>query len=153
MAERSAPLRGLVLITAFAVGCAGELKAPVEPSAGEPLSSAPDPHEQHDAGALETQLLDQEGVIVRELLPPATSGGAEAEAPGVASATPAPESPRAPPTACQTACKALGSMRRAAEGICRLTEDEPERCERARERVRRAAARVTDAGCVCSEPD
>lgn len=63
--------------------------------------------------------------------------------------TPTPASKPASP--CQRACAALASMRRSAEGICRLAQEEPERCERAKASVDSAARRVGNAGCRCED--
>jgi hypothetical protein len=53
------------------------------------------------------------------------------------------------PAICLSACQALGSMRRAVGGICRLAGDGSERCERARSTLARSETRVLDAGCSC----
>jgi hypothetical protein len=50
---------------------------------------------------------------------------------------------------CVRACKALGSMQRAVDRLCELTDDDDERCEDGRERVARSRKRVRDAGCTC----
>jgi hypothetical protein len=52
--------------------------------------------------------------------------------------------------ACRLSCRALASMRRAAEGICDLAPGNV-RCIAAKARVDRGAERVADAGCVCEE--
>jgi hypothetical protein len=52
---------------------------------------------------------------------------------------------------CDQACRALLSMRRSADAICRISGAESERCTRARGRVSRAEQRVRDAGCACRE--
>lgn len=49
---------------------------------------------------------------------------------------------------CRTACRALDSMRRAKERICSLSQDQPERCESARERLDRAERHVSSR-CLC----
>jgi hypothetical protein len=57
-----------------------------------------------------------------------------------------------PDSACDLACRSLASMRRAADGICRLTSDRHARCVRARERVKGATERLAAAGCGCVAP-
>lgn len=52
---------------------------------------------------------------------------------------------------CDKACRALLSMRRSTDAICRLSGDGSERCTRARQRVSRAEQRVKGAGCACRE--
>lgn len=52
-------------------------------------------------------------------------------------------------TPCELMCRALGSMRRSATGICSLTSPSDERCVSAQQRVETAARQVTGAGCSC----
>lgn len=49
---------------------------------------------------------------------------------------------------CVRSCKALGSMRRAVDRLCDLTDGD-ERCENARLRLERSKQKVNDAGCSC----
>jgi hypothetical protein len=51
---------------------------------------------------------------------------------------------------CDLACRALQSMRRAANGICTITGPTDARCENARRRISDAAAEIERAGCVCA---
>lgn len=53
------------------------------------------------------------------------------------------------PSPCETACKALSSMRRSAERICEIVGEPDARCVRARERVGESSTQVEKAGCVC----
>lgn len=55
----------------------------------------------------------------------------------------------AAPDACMNACKALSSMKRAAERICELTAPANDRCSSARERVQKVETRVTQECPVC----
>lgn len=50
---------------------------------------------------------------------------------------------------CESACKAFASLKRAADGICRLAGDTDTRCSRAREIVKQNEPRV--AACKCEE--
>ena len=52
---------------------------------------------------------------------------------------------------CSTACRALASMRRAAEKICSLAGESTDECRRARSKVSEAARRVSKAGCNCDD--
>jgi hypothetical protein len=52
---------------------------------------------------------------------------------------------------CPTMCRALASMRRAAEKICDLAGPSSDECRRARSRASEAARRVANAGCNCDE--
>ena len=79
---------------------------------------------------------------------PAPTGAANAARPAAPPASAELQSEAGSP--CDIACRALGSMRRAGEGICRLAGEGSERCGRARERVARAAERVAAAGCECT---
>jgi hypothetical protein len=51
---------------------------------------------------------------------------------------------------CETACRALASMDRAASHICVLAGDESDRCTNAKERVRSATERVRQSCSDCS---
>lgn len=70
-----------------------------------------------------------------------TMGGAQAPEGEAASLSGSP---------CETACRALASMDRAATHICSLAGDEHERCTNARERVRSATERVRQSCSDCS---
>jgi len=50
---------------------------------------------------------------------------------------------------CPTMCRALASMRRAADAICRIDGEASESCRRAQGRVAEAARKVATAGCDC----
>jgi hypothetical protein len=50
---------------------------------------------------------------------------------------------------CNRVCRAIGSMRRSVDAICRLAGDEDDRCKRARDAVERNNKRVADSGCGC----
>jgi hypothetical protein len=56
--------------------------------------------------------------------------------------------PKTAGSACEIACRALGSMKRAAEAICRMTSQEDDRCLSARKRVNDSASRVERCSCV-----
>lgn len=50
---------------------------------------------------------------------------------------------------CSTMCRALASMRRAADAICRIDGEASEPCRRARSRAAEAARKIAAAGCDC----
>lgn len=54
---------------------------------------------------------------------------------------------------CATACKALESLRRAGDAICRLAGEEDERCSRARKIIQENTERVSECGCSAPETD
>jgi hypothetical protein len=60
---------------------------------------------------------------------------------------PAPRAAMGSP--CDLACRALASMRRAADGICAITGPSDGRCVAAQERVKVSTAEVERARCVC----
>lgn len=79
--------------------------------------------------------------------PKATSTGRQAPQAEGAIAARKTEAPAPKPAApCETACRALASMERAAEHLCGLAGDSDVRCDSARRRVQDATARV-DAQC------
>jgi hypothetical protein len=54
---------------------------------------------------------------------------------------------------CDTACRALSSMRRSSARICELSGATDARCEKAQALVKDSAARVEASGCACRPPD
>ncbi|HET9959568.1 MAG TPA: hypothetical protein VFQ61_33985 [Polyangiaceae bacterium] len=52
---------------------------------------------------------------------------------------------------CQFGCRALSSMRRASDAICRITGDADPRCHSARERVRAAEQHLLRSPCTCAK--
>jgi hypothetical protein len=86
-----------------------------------------------------------------------------AGAPAPARAPAAPASPPAPAeegavqpdagSSCELACRALSSMRRAADRICSIAGESAPRCSRARVRVETASGRVNGASCVCRDAE
>ncbi len=53
-------------------------------------------------------------------------------------------------SSCERVCKALASMRRAADAVCRLAGETDSRCARARSLVKENEARVS--ACACEPP-
>ena len=51
---------------------------------------------------------------------------------------------------CPMMCRALASLRRAADGICRISGDDSDDCRRARTKAAEAARKVAAAGCHCN---
>jgi hypothetical protein len=145
-----------------------------EGGAAEPELVTSGPHTELDA--LELDMLVSERRLEAELVristvepgewqwatpPPAVPPAPSATSTSTAApAAPSGARPAAlPPTVelrgeagspCDIACRALASMRRSGEGICRLAGEGSERCARARERVAHAAERVAAAGCECT---
>jgi len=52
---------------------------------------------------------------------------------------------------CEVACRALESMSRSVEGICRLAGPDDSRCKAARQRLQRSKLRVRKSQCGCAE--
>lgn len=73
----------------------------------------------------------------------------EARAMGAADA-PGQQATGASSSPCETACRALASMNRAAMHICALAGDESDSCTNARERVRNATERVRQSCSECA---
>ena len=137
------PMLVVVASSALLFGCGA---APKTPEA--PMTSTDD---EQDIDSLEAALVRDESQL--QSLLSSTSGGGARPLPEES----APAEPDAPlalstnrdDTPCGKACRALASMRRSAQGICRLAGQEHDRCHRANERVVSAEALVNDAGCSC----
>lgn len=86
---------------------------------------------------------------------PAPSPGTS-PVPPTSPSPPGPKSPGPPiepgATGCETACRALESMRRSAHMLCDLTGDVDARCATASERVKRAETRVREVCGGCDAP-
>ena len=50
---------------------------------------------------------------------------------------------------CNRVCRAIGSMRRSVDAICRLAGDDDERCKKARGSLDRNDKRVKESSCGC----
>jgi len=112
-----------------------------------------------DLDGLAKELEDAERTLGAELGPkrpepqPAATPGEDKESkpeakPAEPQAGETPSPRQAAP--CETACKALASMKRSQERICELAGDSHPRCEWAKQRVADASERVEQAGCSCS---
>lgn len=158
-----------VLLALLASGCGAAGGSGAEPKsapAREPLTELD--ALQRDFDVSEARLTAQ---LERQVAEPASAQEKKkAEATPPAEAAPAPKAATAPRdkdraddeaatgqaqaegsvgSACDLVCRALGSMRRSADGICSLTSEQHERCTTARGRVERAARQVSAAGCLC----
>lgn len=165
--RRFIPVAALALAAVAALpSCAHAPKAGAAKEADEPLP--PDVE-----GTL--ALLDRAEAELSYAIGPVAGGGAAAplpsEAPTPAPAADAPVAQSAPPEPeakkaeaaeeedqgsparrdpCDTACRALASMRRAAEHLCGLAGEQDGRCSAARDRVRGADERVRTACPRCA---
>jgi hypothetical protein len=82
---------------------------------------------------------------------PATgSSGAEARPPAGTPPEPRPEKKAESP--CETACRALASLERAAAAVCRLAGEADARCTRAKQTVAESSRRVAACGCPAKRP-
>lgn len=141
-------------LTILAQGCGGA----GAPGAKGPARAADDVEQlaEEVLAAEQALLAERQGAAPPAQAPGTTpaEGGEEAKH---AEPAPAPaESPSAEPTAtskptspCETACKALASMKRSQERICEITGPAHEKCEWAKRKVADATARVESAGCRC----
>lgn len=134
----------------IAAGCASQ-KAAQAPAAREmeattAADAAPAEPTSPQAGTTEPTTLDEatraldgaERALI-DLFPRAPSEGAG----------PSPEA-MASEGRCVDVCRALESMKRARDHVCKLAEGEPVRCTNANERVERAKARAVAACPTCS---
>jgi hypothetical protein len=87
--------------------------------------------------------------VVGTLLPADELDRAERELEGALAGKDAQGEPLSSGDRCTVVCKALGSMRRSADEICKL---EPARCDAARSRVSKAELRAKDACPACAAP-
>ena len=100
----------------------------------------------------ERDLTSAEGSLTRALPPGQQSRpGTVSEAPKMA---PSADEPAAPadagarePSPCEVACRALASMARAADAVCRLAGPDDPRCLSARKRVEDATTRAQACSC------
>lgn len=90
------------------------------------------------------------GAAAPDKKPQVASGGAPPRAQVVTADDGASKDEAESASPCQLGCKALASMQRAAEAICRMTAEQDERCSSARQRVADSAARL--AHCACEQP-
>lgn len=136
------------------VGCSVKPAAPESPSyapGGQPASTVPPGAPPADAVSAEEPGDPQVDLDEAEREIDRLFGGGFAEPPG-----PTAPSTGSDPTglaegaedACQTACRALSSMQRAADRLCEIADDEA-RCDGARGRVQRARDRVTARCSAC----
>ncbi len=155
-----------VVVFIVPLGCGGTSypKGSAVPEESPEPAAPPESGEPADVASLEADLEREERALRSWLGPdpaPAAEPATEIGAPDMPAVVP-PQDVEASGQAlstdakrasdrCDRACRALQSMRRAAEGICRLSADEePERCDRARGRVDESAGRVERSGCTCS---
>lgn len=131
-----------------ACGAASVAPRTMAPADGEPpmspvVSTGEPSRQEGDVDEWEAILVRKEGEIQSEF----TAKGASTPGEPAAEAGTASD---APSQRCERVCKALSSMRRAADGICRSLSERHERCENARQRVNRAEKLVEASGCPCS---
>lgn len=150
-------------VTASAAAIATSLAIAVAAcGGGAPMSSPKSPAERVEADP--TTVEEAQARIDRDLQ--ALGGGGGASTGLTAPAEPAPQKhtdapPAAPPPeptstdadgatdVCATSCRALASMRRSVEVLCRLAGDADERCTKARTTLTESEARVSARPCRC----
>jgi hypothetical protein len=156
-----------VVCSLLLAACGGDARGPAKsPEPARDLSELD--ALEHDLVLSERRLLaelERKQVLVRATSP--ELGKSSSAPPPAAEPAPSPaqpiaeaehadleqdqESPRTASvgTPCDLACRALASMRRAAEGICSLAGEGDQRCSNARARVEQRRAEVANAGCAC----
>ncbi|MBK6514035.1 MAG: hypothetical protein IPG04_07915 [Polyangiaceae bacterium] len=147
---RWASLAWLLLVPAW--GCSASAPSPeaVTPKAGGSMevSSAQHISDAEAELTLAEQTLEQ--VFSPKVTDPQPLGRSDPPIPpSQPSATPSQLDTGTAASRCELACKALGSMRRSSEYVCRLAGPADPRCELARARVVKAEGRVSSAGCRC----
>lgn len=138
---------GALLLAPLVGGCAASAPAADAPAAPEPGAGFKvDSAQQLGDAEAELALAEQ---TLAQLFPVTVLE------PNGQPVTPVQPSPSTDPlgaggeSRCEVACRALGSMRRSADSVCRLAGAEDPRCELARGRVVKAESRVASAGCRC----
>lgn len=110
-------------------------------------SSQPENIERHiDDASAEVRLAEEE--LERNLSAPRPKPQVVVPGPPP-SPKPKPEPAEPPNEGCAVACKALASMKRSTDYLCKLAGESDLRCVDARERVRNARERVRRAACPC----
>ncbi len=141
---------------------AASLAIAVAACGGAPMSSPKSPAERVEADPATVE--EAQARIDRDLQ--ALGGGGGGSMGLTAPAEPAPQKhtdapPAAPPPepsstdadgatdVCASSCRALASMRRSVEVLCRLAGDGDERCTKARSTLSESEARVSSRACRC----
>jgi hypothetical protein len=149
----TAPL--LPALTLALAACGGAAEAPAQsPKAGpsdESAQPAKDVTVSGPATVEEAQLLIARAREELGGAPGADAAPRDKPAPAPAPPPRTEPSPAPPKTAdedrCASSCRALGSMRRAVDALCRMTGDDDARCTDARKTLRESTTRV--AACRC----
>lgn len=139
MAAARLPLFPFVFVVALGACGGAALESGVE------ATSAPAREPLPELEALQRDFDTSEAQLGAQLGPSPVSSKKDEAAPKPTDDAP----PANVGSACDGACRALGSMRRSADGICSLTAELHERCRGARGRVELAAQKVAAAGCLC----
>jgi hypothetical protein len=161
-----APVAALVWLAGGA-GCGGAARE-AEPQAPPPKSGGRTPLTELDAlehdlavseRRLDAQIGKQTDTRSAERAEPATEApppppppaqpGAPADEESAPAAGDSKDESSAVGAPCDMACRALGSMRRAADRICELAGADHARCAAARDRVAGAEQRIRSARCEC----
>ena len=114
-------------------------QAPAEPSTSVPAAGAPAPPPAPAETAPASRAPDAYDAD-DERLAEGEQGAAEAQS---------SKDKREEASPCETGCRAVASMRRSAEAICRLSGAAHARCQYAGQRVSEAAQRLEQARCTC----
>lgn len=96
-----------------------------------------------------------QGTAAAESVPPPPPNGTDraakdADQPTAGAAPASPQYDGASSSPCETACRALASMNRAASHICSLAGEESDSCSNARERLKSATERVRQSCSECA---
>gem|GEM_PF-5842474 len=136
-----------VFVCVLAAGCGGaapQSRAPVAPTVTPPSETPPSTAPPASAASEVERPTSGDGSSPHRTWDDLAAELGAAEADALASGKD-----------CVTACRALQSMQKSADGICSLCSETDDRCKAARERVRVAAERVsrTCGGCPSTSND
>lgn len=131
---------GLLLIGGVAA-CGGADKAPASPATGGAAAPEPAPEPRTVAEAQE-----QIEAAAKELAGPDARAKSRSEESKPSSDAPRDEAAKRTST-CATPCRAIRSMRRAVDALCRMTGDADPSCEGAKKTLADNEARVATCGC------
>jgi hypothetical protein len=142
-----------VLFCCMAVGCGGAASMAPTKTPAAPESEAPAPPEE------EPQTIEEAQAAIARARAELEGQRHDLDASASSKTTDAPAQPQgdAPPAreerrpgagaACRASCRALASMKRAVEALCRMAGDADERCTEARRKLEDSTARVAQCGC------
>ncbi len=155
MSTKTRALVSTLCLAAFATAasaCGGAAPEPRAPAAQSEKAAEPEPQTIEQAQAqIERARAQLEGPAAVGAGGEAGSAAAptvESTAPTGGASAPAREESFAGESGCATACRAIDSMRRAVDALCRLAGEQDARCTDARRTLAGSQAKVSACGCA-----